>query len=354
MARRVRGSAGGWWRAQLPGLAAVIVFGAAIAAMVRHDRAEGERFRRDEAARVASRRAVFARGHLDETLSLCRSGWRDELGFHHEPVALSWTRQSVDGYFYAGADGGSLLQVRCDAQGVSRGPRVVHPLHDLLPAEAPAEARGEDDDRRWFKALGDLPPAFDEDELALELLRHPVTGQVLSRRWRGGPEGAVAAADPADAPVFPLLAAAPGFPPPPRLPALEPLKRYDWLAQAGAAFDLVAREIPAGALVSEITLEPDSIDVQVAHPTPAFEGRPPQPFGDKEWDEYGIAELSWWYPREIPGFGCATGQPIAAVRAAFDAARTRHGEARLARAWYSCSTAYSNGHDGVWHLVPAR
>ena len=44
------------------------------------------------------------------------------------------------------------------------------------------------------------------------------------------------------------------------------------------------------------------------------------PFGDRSFDEYGVADMDWWYPRDDPGFGCRTGQPLAVVRAAFDAA----------------------------------
>jgi hypothetical protein len=61
--------------------------------------------------------------------------------------------------------------------------------------------------------------------------------------------------------------------------------------------------------------------------------------------------MSWWYPREIPGFGCPAGTPLEAVRRAFVDARARFGSQPLSRAWFSCSTAYSNGRDGVWHLV---
>jgi hypothetical protein len=128
--------------------------------------------------------------------------------------------------------------------------------------------------------------------------------------------------------------------------------RFHWTAQSDAAFAVIARGLPPGAGVSEITLDPDKIEVQVAHPTPAFDGRPPAPFGDMEWDEYGVADRDWWYPREIAGFGCERGRPLAALHADFAAAWSRMGSPPLARAWYSCSPAYSNGHDGTWHLLP--
>jgi hypothetical protein len=33
-------------------------------------------------------------------------------------------------------------------------------------------------------------------------------------------------------------------------------------------------------------------------------------------------------------------------------AKARMGQQALASAWYSCSPAYSNGHEAVWHLRP--
>lgn len=316
--------------------------------MVSHEREEAEQNRTAEEARIAARQQQLGRGLLDEMLALCREGWRENLGLYQEPVALAWTRQGVDGYFFDGADGNSLRQVRCDAVGVSRGPRVAHPLHALLPAEAPIAT--DDADESWRLALGATSRTFAEGELAFELLRHPLTGQVLSRQWRAAPEGAVARLLPTDAPVFPLLPAAPGFQPASPLPGLAPLRRRDWTVEADAAFDLLARELPRNALVSEITLTPDEIEVQITHPTAAFDGKPPAPFGEREFDEYGVADSSWWYPREIPGFGCAIGRPLDVVRADFVQRRAQRGP-QLLRAWYSCSPAYSNKHDGAWHMV---
>jgi len=346
-----------WLREQVPGLVFPLVVAAAVAggmATIAHrDRIETDSRLAAEAARVASRQEFFARGHLDETLSLCRDGWREELHFHQEPVALAWTPTSVDGYFLEGTDGSSLRQVRCDAQGIARGPRVAHPLHELLPAESPPES-GDDDHADWRRALGEMPRTFVEGEVAFEIVRHPITGQVFSRRWRIEDSGAAASVQPVEAPTFALLVSAPAFRPATgqTAPSLEPLARRYWLSQPDAAFDLLARELPSGAGVSEITLEQDRIEVQVAHPTNAFDGKPPAPFGDMGWDEYGVADQSRWYPYEIPGFGCAKGQPLAAVRSAFAVAQARSGSSLLASAWYSCSPAYSNGREGAWHLQP--
>ncbi len=194
--------------------------------------------------------------------------------------------------------------------------------------------------------------SFEPSDLAFELVLHPATGVPLSRRWRSGPERATAVLEAADAPAFAFLPASPGFEPFPgsaRLLRLLPRKR--WLADSASAFALLSKELPKGARVSELSLEDDKVDVQIEWPTPAFDGKPPAPYGDKAFDEYGAADTGFWYPREIPGFGCATGAPLEAVRTDFFEAQARFGSQPLSRAWYSCSTAYSNGRDGVWHLV---
>jgi hypothetical protein len=90
--------------------------------------------------------------------------------------------------------------------------------------------------------------------------------------------------------------------------------------------------------------------VQIEWPTPAFDGDPPAPYGDKSFDEYGVAGSDWWYPRTEPGFGCREGQDLSAVRAAYEQAAARLAGHTPAFAWFSCSPAYSNGKRGAWHL----
>jgi hypothetical protein len=114
---------------------------------------------------------------------------------------------------------------------------------------------------------------------------------------------------------------------------------------------MLEQSIPKGAaLPAHPGGRPDRSDD--AWPTPAFDGDPPAPYGDKTFDEYGVADADWWYPRTEPGFGCATGLPLAGLRAAFAEAQARLASQSLARAWYSCSPAYSDGRKGVFHLVP--
>jgi hypothetical protein len=321
--------------------------------MYRSEQAERAQQAQVQQAEEASRSALFARGNLGEGLKLCRDGWSN-LGFsYQEPVALAWSRKGLFAYFHQGSDPSSLRQLRCEAGGGSLGPRFDHPLHAQLPAEAPTTSEQEASSGDWNRAVLDASARpLESAELGVELLRHPVTGRVLTRRWKAGAGGAVATVEPADAPAFASLlpagqigavAASAATP-------LQPLGRHRWAAETEGAFALLMKEMPKGARVSELHVEDDKIELQIQHPTPNAEG-PPAPYGDKTFDEYGVADNDWWYPRTETGFGCASGTPLADVHAKFLAASSS-GQ-RLAWAWFSCSTAYSNGREGVWHVVLA-
>jgi len=343
------------WSQALSLLVAALMAGA-FAFMIYSDRKAGEEAQRAEAATRAARSATWnalsQRGDLEAALARCRDAWAGDLSFHHAPLAIAFSRDELDAYFVEGNDRSSLRQVRCEAQGVSRGPRVAHPLHALLPAEAsttPAGATGDE----WVGEMRRLAArTLDAGDLAIELAVHPATGGVVVRRWRSGPRGPEAVLEPAETPPFALLIASTRFRPGEGMapPPLQALARNHWLLQTEQAFALLGRELPKGARVSELRIEDEKIELQIDWPTAAFDGDPPAPYGDKSFDEYGVADMDWWYPRTEPGFGCRTGQDLAAVRAAFDEAMARLGGQALGWAWYSCSTAYGNGRTGAWHL----
>jgi hypothetical protein len=306
----------------------------------------------EQEAEESARAAVFDRGQLGEMLDVCRKGWVD-VGFsYQEPVALAWTRRGMTAFFYQGVDQNSLRLVRCDASGTSHGPRVSHPLHEQLPAEAPPRDEEQDARSEWLRVVAEASKrSLDARESAFELLQHPVTGRVVSRRWLAGAEGATATVEPADAPAFALLVEDGQVQPVgAKLPALEPLKRHTWTSETEAAFALLAKAIPKGARVAELRFEPHEIELRIQHPTPRGESEAPAPYGDKSFDEYGVADSDWWYPRDEASFGCAAGAPLDTIHLQF--LNAYKGE-RLEWAWYSCSKAYSNGRDGVWHLVPS-
>ena len=337
---------------QVPGFIVIAVIGGFVYSMWRSEQAARQHQEAIDAAEQAGRVTLFARGNMGEMLSACRNGWTN-IGFNYqEPVALAWTRRGVTAYFYQGSDGNSLRIVRCDASGVSRGPRVSHPLHEQLPAEAPPKDEQEASSSAWQHAVSEATSrSLDASEAAFELVQHPVTGLVMSRHWRAGAEGATATVEPADAPAFALLTEAGELQPVgAKLPALSALKRRDWTVETEPAFALLAKALPKGARISELRFEADEIEVRIQHPTARGENEPKAPYGDKSFDEYGIADSDWWYPRDESSFGCAAGVPLETVHLQF---LNAHRGERLAWAWFSCSTAYSNGHDGVWHLVPA-
>jgi hypothetical protein len=343
---------GRWLLKQVTGLVLVGAVAGFIYYIWRTDQARLEQQAAAQKAEESARASLFARGQLGEMVDLCQKGWVN-IGFsYQEPVALAWTRRGVTAYFYQGGDGNSLRIVRCDASGVSRGPRVSHPLHEQLPAEAPPRDEQEASGSAWLHAVSEASSrSLDASEAAFELLLHPVTGRVLSRSWRAGAEGASATVEPADAPAFALLVEAAQLQPVgARLPALQALKRRDWTVETEPAFAFLAKALPKGARISELRFEPDEIEVRIQHPTARGENEPNAPYGDKSFDEYGIADSDWWYPRDEASFGCAAGVPLETVHLQF---LNAHRGERLAWAWFSCSTAFSNGHDGVWHLVPA-
>jgi hypothetical protein len=343
---------GRWLLKQVTGLVLVGAVAGFVYFIWRTDQARLEQQAAVQKAEEDARAAVIARGSLGEMLKLCRGGW-DNFGFsYQEPVALAWTRRGVTAFFHQGSDQNSLRVMRCDASGVSRGPRVSHPLHEQLPAEAPPKDEQEASGSAWLHAVSEASSrSLDASEAAFELLLHPLTGRVLSRRWRAGAEGATATVEPADAPAFALLVEAGQLSPiGAKLPALSALKPRNWTVETEPAFALLAKAMPKGARISELRFEPDEIEVRIQHPTARGENEPKAPYGDKSFDEYGIADSDWWYPRDEASFGCAAGVPLETVHLQF--LNSQRGE-RLAWAWFSCSTAYSNGHDGVWHLVPA-
>ena len=352
--RGQRGSALSRLVSAMPALVAIGVIGA----FIYRDRQEnGARLQQQEAersARVAAREPVFARGEFDPVFALCRDAWSAELQMSQPPVALAWTRTTLDAYFLEGIDSSSWRRLSCSATGVLRGPRVARPLLESLPAEAApgADSAAEDPWQFALHALSRTP--LGAGELAIELLPDPRTGKVISRRWRGVEGGAKPYLDPAGAPPFPALIADPGFvyAPGAAPPPLSVLPRHRWANQADAAFALIEKALPSGAGIAELTLSDDQIELSIEWPIPAFDGKPPAPYGDQEFDEYGVADRDWWYPRTDPGFGCGKGRPLADLRAEYATARARLGTSALSQAWYSCSPAYSDGHHGAWHLFP--
>jgi hypothetical protein len=285
----------------------------------------------------------------------CQAQWHERLALSHQPQAIAWQRgKGVHGYYYEGADRHSLRLYRCSADGVSKGPRVRHPLLQLLPLEQVEEASA-DEYSAWTSALAALPDAAVDSsgEVAIELLRHPVDGRPLRRSWSlGGVEHDPAAVPQVskDGEPFALLLDELPLPLAAELkpPQLAFLQRRRWTEVPDEAIDVVAAAALPGSRIVELTIEPDRIQAQIGGQIPAFDGDPPAPFGALEFDEYGIAERDWWYPYQESGFGCAEGVEAAELKRRLGQLTDRVGAFKL---WYSCSPAYSDGHTGQWHVA---
>lgn len=277
---------------------------------------------------------------LAQVLQRCSALW-DQLTprMYQRPIALAWRRNALDAYVLQGVDVYTVRHARCDAQGVHWGARFSRPIYQPLPAET-AIRPGEAD------ALAVPKLALREPLIAVELLKDTETGQTFQRRW-SGPE-LHAQTLPEDAWPFPLLMQ-PALATNSALAPLDEIPALRWNENPRRAFELLARELPADAKIVELKLSENKIDVSIFGPIPGFDKRGPQLYGDKSFDEYGVAERSDWYPREIPGFACQQGLSLEAVIARFKAEGGVDGPSYF-RAWFSCSPAYSDGKNGRWSL----
>lgn len=301
----------------------------------------------------ATSRAGWQASSAAKRIEDCTESWRVAFSYYWAPRALVLTNDSLIGYFLDGEDTQSLRPARCSATGVQREPRIERPLRDRIAAE---QISNENDASAWSFALNQLgTEAIAGDLLAIELIVDPLDGAVWRRDWRGLEGGAAPTLKrltengltPASAvaipllfePAFPLRAGADPGP-------VHVLPVIDWLGDPNRIVDFLAKRVQ-GRGISEISLSDSMLTVQTVGSTPAFDGAPPAPFGERSFDEFGIANASFWYPREIAGFGCTQGATIPALRESLQAAW--HG-GRLASIWYSCSPAHGDGSSGQWTL----
>ncbi|MBZ0113419.1 MAG: hypothetical protein K8J08_13230 [Thermoanaerobaculia bacterium] len=312
------------------------------------------------ARRQAEGAVVLASARLQEVLDYCRSGdgW---LILYQQPFALAWTRNGVDAYVFDGPDSRSLRQVRCTASGPQFGSRIVRPLLASLPLEEPlASVPSDTDIAAWSLAVGYSDSPWESDLLAVELLLDSSDSSVLRREWRGLEGGArstlrrvaVDGLDRAPSRVdFPLLIAEPPFPfaDGQRPPSPTEIRVHNWANEPLAALDALLPQLPESALISEITLRDEVMEVTITGRVPNFDGKPPAPFGRMIFDAFGVPSSSLWYPYETGGFGCDVGRSLQDVRSELESV-LRPG--RHSSLWYSCSTAYSDGRRGVWHISP--
>lgn len=353
---RYRSATQGWFFKWVVPAGLMLWGGYLVYHLVRHTQLqtlEYERQQAQSAQLLAQQMAAIFRpdATLEDTYLACAELWRQlNPSIYQTPMALAWRRDSLDAYVFAGTDTTSVRHVRCDASGVQLGERYERPLLDRTPAEAVSD----DQVRRppWPNLPGD-PRAetlstdshWHPSWHAVEAMHDPRTGDVLTRLWFGTELQSRTSAT--AGPDFPLLMQ-PSITS--AVPALIKRVATRWNEQPTRAFALLARELPAGAKIVELTLKAEEIEVQIEGPIPGFDQDPPAPFGDKSFDGYGIAEASFWYPREIAGFGCVRGEPLSVIVERFRQAGGKDG-ANYHHAWYSCSSAYGDGRTGTWRLA---
>lgn len=255
---------------------------------------------------------AFAKLSPASALKQCRQSWEKALSWsvYYLPIAVAWSHQGLDGYYLQGVDVTSMRHFQCSANGsVLRGKRFVRPGMLDVPAEIP-----------YAESLDPMAQKLDEQSLtsdlvALELYFAPDQNMIV-RRWQGA-EQLEASLSPADA-LLPLLLQSPPAP----IKAdtnLQALVAHNWLLEPAAALEVLAAQLPENAKVMKVRLNDVAIEVTIEGPIPAFENKPPAPSGDLEYDEYGVAERSWWYPREVFPSECGRGETLASVISSFNA-----------------------------------
>jgi hypothetical protein len=261
-----------------------------------------------------------------EAFEYCRDRWNAEQSWSHYyiPQAVAYSRAAVDAYYFQGVDTLSLRHFRCTAEGETyRGFRYQRFGMEHLPAEVGIEPQAQDHSIDWTRdALGKLEVSA--DFFAAEFYMAP-DWVLLTRTWRGA-ETLQSHSTP-EARDFPILLALANdsieklLQDPTRLnqaSALLPLNATNWSQQPQAAFALLRRELPVDAKILTLRLSADEIDITIAGPIKGFDNDPPSPSGDMEYDEYGIADRSWWYPRPLFENDCKVGQSLQNVIAEFE------------------------------------
>jgi hypothetical protein len=306
-------------RTNLIQLGVIVLVGVAVFWLIQWGQTQNDRnnakYYAEESERKRLAVAAFARLGPAQALAQCRGQWQQALSWSefYQPQGFAWSRQGVDGYFLQGTDASSLRHFRCDADGtVMRGKRYLRPGMANLPAERSA---GENSDtvRSLAQELSQL--LIRTDLVALEMVLQP--DQVIATRTWSGAEQLVSQITPIGA-DFPTLLQKPA-PATTALSALAPLQTpHNWLREPAAAFALLETQLPAAAKILKLRLEADEIQITIEGPIPAFDNNPPAPSGDMEYDEYGVPDRSWWYPREIFANECSVGEPLEKLRLDFN------------------------------------
>ncbi|MCA0244892.1 MAG: hypothetical protein LCI02_29165 [Proteobacteria bacterium] len=263
---------------------------------------------------------------LAPAVQRCHALW---LAGHWDqaPLALAWQPGRLDWYVEEGVDRDSMRHFHCDGVSMQRGARYRRVLAERLPPPS-------DEPRLLLRDLNLFThyaqAAADDGLLALEAAQDPqdpTRRPPIERRWTAAgarPSGPAAAdfalllqtglpAAVAAAAATTASAASTLQPPPP----LQPLQPRDWLRRPQEAFALLGDHVPPASNVAAIDLRESAITLTIVGPIPNFDGKPPAPYGDASFDEYGVRDTSWWYPRDDGTQRCTVGRPLDEVRALY-------------------------------------
>jgi hypothetical protein len=308
------------------------------------DAMHAEAQQQQEASKKAQAQRDFQTMSLAQAIAQCRTVWP---GMENTiPLALAWHSLALEWYTLSGVDTQSMRHFSCDGAQVSVGRRYRRVLRERVPAST-GEPRNILRDINLFDRYTALSnPGVIRVETAVDPL-DPVNGGVFERLWMSS--GAVHQQR-ADTAVLPaLFAARPAGVPAGDVPALEPLPNANnWLLKPAEALAVVRKHMPPETRISEIDIRAGTIKVTIIGPVKNFENKPPAPFGDATFDEYGIRDASWWYPRESGS--CTTGRPLEQLAGLLAQAPNLNNPA-VWNVWFGCSRDQA----GDWVLrVPRR
>ena len=303
----------------------------------------------DEDAPAPQKAQSWERLTLAQVIESCRTSW---LAGHWDqaPLAVAWQRQRLDWYVLEGVDPHSMRHFTCTPEGIDRGGRYVRVFHERANTDP---ERTIVRDVNLFVHLAALPP--EPDLLALEAVQNPedpAQGPVLMRRWSGTGDPSTQGPGAGELPL--LFSRPPASLGSTVQAGLKPLQANNWLRQPQDVFALLGDHVPADRRIAAMRVDDKRIDLAIVGPVKAFDGKPPAPFGDASFDEYGVRDTDWWYPRESATNGCTKGYSLAEVKALYAQAINRD-RPDVWSAAFGCDSRDGGSGPGRWTLrVPRR
>ncbi len=285
---------------------------------------------------------------MAQAMTQCRALWVANR-YDQAPLAIAWHKGGLDFYVLDGVDAKSMRHYSCDGNQVTKGARYERVMGRHVPAPT-GEPRSTLGDRNLFAYYSTLP---DPGLRALEATEHPVTRALIERHWTDAGSVKFDWREPKD---FPILFRQP--------PADVAIAQYlalpqlttatNWLKQPDRVFALLEKQLPPNARIAELDFDDKSIKVQINGPIKNFDNKPPADLGDATFDEYGVRDFDWWYPREQMGTSCMPGHSVKEVAAMF-AASPNATRPDMHSASFSCRGTGKLTGQGNWTLrVPRR